>query len=68
MNGKLAVNIDEEALFEVLVGANFAAPASKLAATVPAAVIESTTGYSWIFHRFPSPGYCEAGATTSCPF
>ena len=41
MNGKLAVNIDEEALFELLIAANFAAPAGKATAGVPADVFES---------------------------
>jgi hypothetical protein len=48
MNGKLAVNIDEEALFELLIAANFAAPAAKPTAGVPADVIESVAEANWI--------------------
>jgi len=41
MNGKLAVNIDEEALFELLVAANFGAPVGKSTVSVPAGFNES---------------------------
>jgi len=51
MNGKLAVNIDEEALFEVLVAANFAVPAGKAAIKVPAGVIEPTAEESFISRK-----------------
>jgi hypothetical protein len=54
MNGKLAINIDEEALFEVLVAANFAAPAGRAAVKVPAGVIESIAEPSWISQGFPT--------------
>jgi len=56
MNGKLAVNIDEEALFEVLVAANFAAPAGKATIKVPAGVIESTAEAGFISRKSPDPG------------
>ena len=48
MNGKLAVNIDEEALFELLIAANFAAPSAKATAGVSADVTESIAEASWI--------------------
>jgi hypothetical protein len=53
MNGRLGANIDEEALFEVLATANFAAPAVKTTGGMPAGVIESTEMGS-IFRRFPT--------------
>jgi len=68
MNGKLAINIDEEALFEVLVAANFAAPETQLTASVPADVTRSTAEPSWIFHRLPARQNYEAGASTSYRF
>jgi len=42
MNGKLAANIDEEALFEMLATANFGAPAVKSGPRRAAAVIDSS--------------------------
>ena len=55
MNGRLAVNIDEEALFEVLATANFAGPAVKTTGGMPAGVIESTAEGGSIFDGFPEP-------------
>jgi hypothetical protein len=56
MNGKLAVNIDEEALFEVLVAANFAPPARKTTVSVPANLTDSTPEATWILPALPDPG------------
>lgn len=63
MNGKLEVSIDEEALFEVLATANFAAPAGK-APKPPAAVIESTSEASSIFPWFPYAGDHKGAVAT----
>ena len=60
MNGKLAINIDEEALFEVLATANFAAPPGKATVRVPADVFESTSETSWIFPKCPDPDHQNA--------
>jgi len=42
MNGKVATNIDEEALFEMLATANFGGPAVKSGPRRAAAVIDSS--------------------------
>jgi hypothetical protein len=55
MNGKLAVNIDEEALFELLIAANFAAPAGKATAALSADVTESIAEASWISPSLSDP-------------
>ena len=66
MNGKLAVNIDEEALFEVLATANFAAPVGRAAVRMPAGVFESTAEASSTFPLLPDTGnYKTAHATRS---
>jgi len=56
MNGNLAINIDEEALFEVLATANFAAPPEKATVRTSAGIIESTSEATSILPRFPDPG------------
>jgi len=69
MNGKLAVNIDEEALFEVLATANFAAPVGKAMVRMPAGVIESSAEAISTFPWLPDPGNYEAAhATPPFPF
>jgi len=69
MNGELAVNIDEEALFEVLATANFAAPVGKATVRTPAAVTEFSAEASSMFPWFPDPeNYTAACASPSSPF
>jgi hypothetical protein len=56
MDGKLAANIDEEALFEVLASANFAGPVLKATVRTPACVIEPATEADSIFAGYPDRG------------
>ena len=63
MNGKPALNIDEEALFEVLATANFATPAARSIVRMPAAVIESTAEASSTFPWLVDPENYNAAST-----